>query len=839
MQHTLTEAVQRLLDGEPLHEFCDWFAPAMANEMQREAPVAPRHAQDAVRYQRHVARQLWAQLPVPANRWRARGLPRPDRNAPCHCGSGRKYKQCCAEFESMPLPLASDQLLVLALDGAPPHLLTPEAVRQVPAQALAAAALNWNDNNQAEKTVAVLTPLFAAPERLDARHEMALDGLLDALLDVGRHVERRTLLDRMAQHPDKALATTARARLVSILADQGEVEQAWKLFHDTTRLNPNDPQLWPLELTLLLTQGRQDEARVRAPLLAARARKAGLDDLAGALLRLAHEGMAPVGRPLDDTLDDPQDMDFVALVKALPPLPDPAALQALYRLERHPVDDHDSAQAVSLRPGKTLASLAQRWRRRFLVGKPFLTELDGDVEVLLESLPEALAFLQNNPQGWVCAEVLDDLLLAARALCDADCPLPVLRAAERLAQHALAVLRTLAGDAQVHWVEADNRPLLRALAVAVDLANLGGDTTKARERMVWAIALNPNDNHGWRAHLAPLLIEQGQPKQALDLMAHYPDDMPPSEHIRAVALFSLGRAAEAETVLRAAHQAHPLFLSTLLPQVMDAPPPEPGPGVRIGGAEAAWMHRVDWQPMWVKTGALAWVRALQLPDPPPRPATRPAAKKAPKAPASKPAPTAPFDRRFGAREEKRLRKTCSDYPRLHGFLHALAWSPQIVMPNDWLNAALELHDRMPNSRTEATAQKALTDVMNTTLQLYNHISQTVFDHRDRPQPPLDGVRAALRDVDDAALAWAAGFVAGAELAPASWARAGHKVHGSTGPFGPLRALAARAPLQAGQPGVLDDQDRPLLHAVADATQPAQTLITALTALWPAASQARR
>ena len=50
-----------------------------------------------------------------------------------------------------------------------------------------------------------------------------------------------------------------------------------------------------------------------------------------------------------------------------------------------------------------------------LGGKPFLTELDGDVEVLLESLPEALAFLQNNPQGWVCAEVLDDLLLAARA----------------------------------------------------------------------------------------------------------------------------------------------------------------------------------------------------------------------------------------------------------------------------------------------------------------------------------------------------------------------------------------------------------------------------------------
>jgi len=30
----------------------------------------------------------------------AKTIARPGRNAPCHCGSGRKYKQCCLEKDN-------------------------------------------------------------------------------------------------------------------------------------------------------------------------------------------------------------------------------------------------------------------------------------------------------------------------------------------------------------------------------------------------------------------------------------------------------------------------------------------------------------------------------------------------------------------------------------------------------------------------------------------------------------------------------------------------------------------------------------------------------------------
>lgn len=824
------EALQQLLAGEALAPFCDWFATTMAAALQQSHPVGPDDASGALRYQRHVARQLWGGVPVPSNRWRARGVPKVDRNAPCHCGSGRKFKQCCAEFEHMPLPLGADDLLVMALDAARPEMLLPEKLRQVPAQALGEVAMSWNQEGQAEKTAALLGPLFTDPSSLDERHELALDALMDALQTLGQERQRRDLMERMAQHSDKVLATTARARLVSVLADQGELERSWKLFHETSRFSPNDPQLWTLELTLLLSQGREEEARLRAPLLAARARKVGLDDLAGALLRMAQEGLGAVADFLDEDIDTPEDLDWIALANATPASVDTELLRSLYRVDRFPLEDSPDAtvSAVSIRPVKKLADLNLRWRRRFLVGKPDLTWLDGDVDTLMESLPEALAFLQKNPSAWLSAEVLDDLLLGAYALCDHDSPRQVLAAAQRVADHALAVLRALVGNGQFHWIEHDNRPMLRCLALAVELCHLTDDMDRGLALMQWGLALNPNDNHGWRAQVAPMLVEKGQHQAALDLMARYPDDLPPSEHVRAVALFGLGRRDEAEAVLRRAHQAHPVYLNMLLPEAMDPPPEEPGPGIRLGGTTSAWYHRLEWRPMWVRVGALAWARGLNLPDPPP---------KAPKAPTKPPAKksaraTRPVLGSFGKREEARLRKTCSDYPRLHGLLTAVAWSPQMLMPSNWLPLVMELHDRMPNSRTEATANKALNDTLDATMKLYNHVNQHVLDSLSDQQPPLGQTLNNVVDGDNTACAWAAGFLIGCETTLAAWARSGHKVTGQTGAFGRLRALAARAPLRNGQPPMLLDNGSPLLQAIEESTPARVELEKTLKELWP-------
>ncbi|MDO9146295.1 MAG: UPF0149 family protein [Hydrogenophaga sp.] len=834
----LNEAVQRLLTDEPLMPFTDWFSAQMLATLQAESPVPPADLDDALRYQRHVARQLWGHMPVPSNRWRARGLPKVERNDVCPCGSGRKFKQCCAVFEHAPMPLPTNALLPLALDAAEPHMLSAEKIRLVPAQALGMAAMNWNLAGQTDKTLGVLTPLFASPKALDARHEIALDALIDAMQQLGQNHARRQLLEHMVQHHDKVLATAARCRLVSVLADQGEDAQAWKLFHETSRFNPNDPQLWPLEMTLLLSQGRQEEARLRAPLLAAQARKAGRDDLAGALVQMAQEGIASIYSNRDDAEDDTVELAWLALADATPRAPDREALHALYKVERFDLQDGDQqATTVSIRPVKKLADLNLRWRRRFLVGKPDMTWLDADVETLLFSLPAALAFLEKNPAAWLSAEVLDDLLLAAYALCNEHASTSMLKAAQRVADHALAVLRLLVGEAQFHWIESTNRPLLRCLAVAVELARMAHDDVRSMDLLHQGLALNPHDNHGWRLQLAPLLLKTGRYQDALDLMAQYPHDMPPSEHLRALALLCLGRKNEAEAVLREAHQRYPHYLNTLLPETQDPPPDEPGPGVALGGALAAWYHRLDWRPLWVRSGALAWARQLNLPEPSPPRARQPAVPR--KSAARGATEKKVLVTAFGEKDEKRLKKTCTDYPRLHGLLQAVAWSPQMLLPNAWLRSAMELHDRMPNSRTEATAQKALNDTLSATMRLYNHLNQQVMDHHNQEKPPLDELIQLVSPSADAVFAWTAGFLQGCELSLAAWARTGHKVTGQTGSFGRLRALAARAPVQHPQDRVQQDDGKPLLLALDEECPAATSLLMALSELWPVAAAARR
>ncbi|HMT65663.1 MAG TPA: SEC-C domain-containing protein, partial [Ottowia sp.] len=202
----------RLLRGDSLQDFGDWFASAAA---------APGGPVDDPRAARAMARALWGAVPLPSNHWRARGLPKIERNDPCHCGSGRKYKHCCASFGHVGLPFDAQMLTALAIQHAPPEALGAASVRALPAHALAQAAMFWMEQDQPGQVVAVLGPMFEQPQGLDERHEPAFDTLMEALLALGQQTRRFALARQIAGHRDKALATAARARLVSMLADQG------------------------------------------------------------------------------------------------------------------------------------------------------------------------------------------------------------------------------------------------------------------------------------------------------------------------------------------------------------------------------------------------------------------------------------------------------------------------------------------------------------------------------------------------------------------------------------------------------------------------------------------
>src|SRR5699024_7829714 len=77
----------------------DWDATlAWAQQPGRfDGIVAPDQADDDMlrAMATMFARSVWNVTPLPANRFRPRPLAKPQRNAPCPCGSGRKYKRCC------------------------------------------------------------------------------------------------------------------------------------------------------------------------------------------------------------------------------------------------------------------------------------------------------------------------------------------------------------------------------------------------------------------------------------------------------------------------------------------------------------------------------------------------------------------------------------------------------------------------------------------------------------------------------------------------------------------------------------------------------------------------
>ncbi|HVZ45590.1 MAG TPA: UPF0149 family protein [Ramlibacter sp.] len=827
----MNEAVRRILAGEALDPFCAWYCAELT------ALPAAEHALDAQgrdteeRRAHAMARSLWQSVPVPSNHWRARALPKPERNAPCFCGSGRKYKQCCAEFAAAELPMPREEMLVFALSQVDPSTLDAKSLRELPAEALGIAAQGWNEEGEYERTAKTLAPLFEQPDRLSDRHANAFDALMDALLETGRNSQRRAIAERVATSRDKVLAVTARCRVATMLVDHGDEEGAWQAFQQAQRLRPDDPEVWQLELTLLHAQGRAEEARLRGGVLSTKARRAGLDDLAAHLQAFGEEGFAYAGESGDDDELDPEDEEWVELCEQSPDLLDEDECLALYTVVRESAQDPAQPPVALIAPGRDLEMLQQQWSRRFAVSRPILTEcFSGNASGLLEQLPQVREFMSEHPHAWFAVEVLDDILLAGNDLGGPHAPSAVLHAMSRVAEHGVALLEFLIGreTARLEWRDMGSRPWLRLIAQAISVAELLGDTARVERLAAWGIELNPEDNHGWRMVLVPLWLSEGRTDEALALMDRYPDDMPPMEHLRALALFAQGKREEAEATLRAAHDAFPRIIQFLLPDTIDAPAPEGGPGVTVGGDEEAWEHRMRMRGVWMRTGALEWVRGLGLKAPAPaKPSSR--RRKETSAPATRTRQIG----EYGAEDERHLRGRFGDFARLHGLLTAVAWSPDMVMPGKWLPMLEPLRANPPASLEDANAELAAL------MSLYNSLVTPLMATDTRPTFPFDKTVRAVANEERDVFAWASGFVQGAELAAAGWRRVGRAIRSDSGsgPFAALLRLAARAPALPGW-RARSDSGQALLQELAP-EPPQDVLRLALEDLWPAVTKERQ
>ena len=215
-----------------------------------------------------LGRQLWNALPLPGNEFRPKPLPRPGRNDPCFCGSGRKFKQCCAQLPSFP-ELEPGEMWPLLV----PHLT--EAQRRgaivsgrMPIEALGDMALDYlEDRNAPKKAADLLEPLFEGKgfRGTDERYDWLLNLLCNVYDRLGYTRKKAGLLQRVVEDaPRSPLRSGAWQRLAAMRIDEGDRQGAWEAFTRAQRDDPDSTSLGMLEIQMLLVEQRPDEARRRA-----------------------------------------------------------------------------------------------------------------------------------------------------------------------------------------------------------------------------------------------------------------------------------------------------------------------------------------------------------------------------------------------------------------------------------------------------------------------------------------------------------------------------------------------------------------------------------------------
>lgn len=248
-----------------------------------------------------LARSVWQASPSPAHGFASPLLPTPQRNEPCYCGSGFKFKQCCEPL-SRNVPLRDANLLgeVLRLLPRTQWKALPDS--RVDVDRVAHVAGEWQARGESTSVLALLEPWFQRDDAFVARRELLLDLLTNVYSDLGKPRKKAQLLERAVRYGDRTVKSAALQRLASIASDRQDFARVWALFREAEQIDPEAISLSHLEVTLLLNEGREAEARVAARRWIARLGRRndpGLRGLIEHLRELERDGMAVLDRYID------------------------------------------------------------------------------------------------------------------------------------------------------------------------------------------------------------------------------------------------------------------------------------------------------------------------------------------------------------------------------------------------------------------------------------------------------------------------------------------------------------------------------------------------------------
>jgi tetratricopeptide (TPR) repeat protein len=566
----------------------DILMPAPAHGNLREDPGLRRRVAIA------LVRALWRQMPDPTHRYAPAPLPNPERNAPCHCGSGLKYKKCCEPIERG-VPIERMNLLPQLLEALPKKRWAELVGSRIALEMVGVTAHEWSGEGKDTEAMTLLEPWFADDSHLDGRHELMFDTLLEVYTHLGKPRKKATLLDRALAQGDRAIRSAAIQRQICMHADQGDYDAAWKLFGEAQRADPDSPSLSHVEVTILISEGREAEARERARFWVMRLQRRGdpdLADLIGFLDNIANHGS---GAMLDLAADrEPAVGELIEAFRRAPPV------ACAYTL---------TAQDDSAGPLNATADLAEAladWEETF--PNPYDLEFPEDAEAeIWASAPDWLALLDQRPILWQCFEVIDSLVQAVLMI-----PVPgtetlaieLLDRAERLLREVIRA--NSAEGLKVEWGWLQNRTALSLIGERITIDRDQSPSAENLARMEWLVrTLNPGDNQGFRTRLLRHYLELGRYDDALAFADLYPDDFAAMQYTRALALFALNRIDDATLALKNAIAQYPKLLTWLL-KPRPKPPRSDGFGIAVGGDEEAWIYRRDHLSLWQDLGAMEW-----------------------------------------------------------------------------------------------------------------------------------------------------------------------------------------------------------------------------------------
>ncbi|MFL6237325.1 MAG: SEC-C metal-binding domain-containing protein [Thermoanaerobaculia bacterium] len=487
LRRAVREALERK-DGEAFQAWMREEAPRLLPDLFSRLP------DDQARrgFTLEFGRSLWNSIPLPDHGFRPRPIPQPERNDPCPCGSGKKYKKCCAEWSAGAPELEPEGVWMLVAEELPlEQVEAMGASGRVPRSVLGGVATGLLDNGDPERALALVRPLFEKPERLDERDSASLNTLLEAYDALDLQEERWQEAERLAGALRPPLRAVLWESLARAYAVEGEMEEAWKSLERAREDDPESPALGPLEVSLLLAEGRTSEAGERARYWRSRLRE---DDLSEAGLEfLARVGENPEETQLRFSFGDEVTERIHQLEEWLARAEPPADGYGIEAAGDDPAEGRLAAAGP-------LRELEAGFEAEFYppaVDPELEEEEDEDWDPWDEDRAERwLAFLLEHRQALDSIDVLEDVAHAVSEIVldrYGFLDRPLLRP---LLDRGLAVVRrALAAHPGIARLPGELEPNGSALALIVAAAAQAhrlGETDRAREMLEWLRALEPH-----------------------------------------------------------------------------------------------------------------------------------------------------------------------------------------------------------------------------------------------------------------------------------------------------------------------------------------------------------